>query len=331
LKGGGGGSYGVVTRLTLRTHELAEYFGGVFTTIRAASDAMFRRLIGQFVEFYAENLLNPHWGDIVTFQRDNNLVVRMTFQGLGRQQAQAVWQPFLGGVAASGSEFTFTMAPRIFEIPSRHLWDPAYLRARNAVLADDRPSAPGENLFWVSSLAEAGHFLHGFESLWLPRSLLEPGRREQLVEALFAATRHWPVNLHFQKALAGASEEAIAAVQDTATNPALLDAFTLVIIAGGQQPAYPGLPGHEPDLETARRQARAIEKSADELRKVAPEAGTYGAESSFFERDWQRAYWGPNYPRLFAIKKKYDPEGLFFVHHGVGSEEWSADGFTRLA
>jgi len=54
----------------------------------------------------------------------------------------------------------------------------------------------------VSSLAEAGHFLHGFESLWLPRSLLEPGRREQLVEALFAATRHWPVNLHFQKALA---------------------------------------------------------------------------------------------------------------------------------
>jgi hypothetical protein len=111
-----GGSYGVVTRLTLRTHELAEYFGGVFTTIRAASDAMFRRLIGQFVEFYAENLLNPHWGDIVTFQRDNNLVVRMTFQGLDRQQAQAVWQPFLGGVVASGSEFTFTMAPRIFEI-----------------------------------------------------------------------------------------------------------------------------------------------------------------------------------------------------------------------
>jgi hypothetical protein len=22
--------------------------------------------------------------------------------------------------------------------------------------------------------------------------------------------------------------------------------------------------------------------------------------------------------------------GLFVVHHGVGSEEWSADGFTRL-
>jgi hypothetical protein len=30
-------------------------------------------------------------------------------------------------------------------------------------------------------------------------------------------------------------------------------------------------------------------------------------------------------------EKRYDPTGLFFVHHGVGSEDWSADGFTRLA
>ncbi len=37
------------------------------------------------------------------------------------------------------------------------------------------------------------------------------------------------------------------------------------------------------------------------------------------------------FPKLAAVKKKYDPDGLFFVHHGVGSEEWSADGFTRLA
>jgi hypothetical protein len=31
---------------------------------------------------------------------------------------------------------------------------------------------------------------------------------------------------------------------------------------------------------------------------------------------------------LRAIKEKYDPAGLFVVHHGVGSEEWSSDGFT---
>ena len=35
--------------------------------------------------------------------------------------------------------------------------------------------------------------------------------------------------------------------------------------------------------------------------------------------------------RLRAVKQRYDPDGLFFVHHGVGSEDWSADGFTRRA
>ena len=39
---------------------------------------------------------------------------------------------------------------------------------------------------------------------------------------------------------------------------------------------------------------------------------------------------GDNYPRLLEIKKKYDPNGLFIVHKGVGSEQGSRDGFTKL-
>ena len=52
-------------------------------------------------------------------------------------------------------------------------------------------------------------------------------------------------------------------------------------------------------------------------------------QTYFFNADWQREFWGTNYRRLAAVKAKYDPDGLFTVHHGVGSEAWSDDGFTR--
>jgi hypothetical protein len=68
----------------------------------------------------------------------------------------------------------------------------------------------------------------------------------------------------------------------------------------------------------------------NELRILAPNGGSYISESNFFEKDWRHSYWGSNYSRLALVKKKYDPKGLFFVHNGVGSEEWSADGFTKL-
>ena len=68
----------------------------------------------------------------------------------------------------------------------------------------------------------------------------------------------------------------------------------------------------------------------EQLRAIVPNPGAYVSESNYFEKGWQQAYWGSNYARLAEIKKKYDPDGLFFVHNGVGSEEWSADGFTKV-
>lgn len=332
LKGGGGGSLGIVTRLTLRTHELPGTFGGAFGRIRATSDRAYRALIARVVDLYRERLFNPHWGEQIVFEGGDTVRVAMVFQGLDEEEAAAAWQPFLDHVAAAPDDYVIEQPLGFLVAPARRLWDAAFLAqyAPGLAVPDDRPDATPGQFSWAGNQGEVGQFLHGYRSAWLPADLLETDRRPELVEALFAAARRWTVSLHFNKGLAGAPADVISSARDTAMNPAVVDAFALAIIAGEGPRVLPGVAGHEPDLAPARRDARRIDVAMDELLKVAPGAGSYVSESDYFEENWQRSFWGSNYERLAAVKREYDPDGLFFVHHGVGSEEWSADGFTRV-
>ncbi len=332
LKGGGGGSFGVVTRLTLRTHALPDLFGGVFATIQARSDAAYRQLIERFMAFYREHLFNPTWGEQVQFRPDNALAISMVFQGIDAAAATTAWRPMFDWVADRPADFTLATPPVVIAVPARHFWDAAWMKANGAafILGDDRPDAPEGNVFWRTNLGEAGWFLHAYESLWMPSVLIEPAGQSRLADSLFAASRQWRLALHCNKGLAGAPAEAIVSARGTAINPAAIDAFALAIAAAEGPPAFAGVPGHEPDLAVARRNASRVAAAMSEMRRLVPRHGSYVSESNYFERDWRDAFWGDNHARLREVKDRYDPDGLFFVHHGVGSEDWSADGFTRL-
>jgi hypothetical protein len=105
LKGGGGGTFGVVTRVTLATHELPETFGAVHLALRARSDDAYRRLLARFVEFYATSLCNPHWGEQAIARPDNRLQIRMVFQGLTQDEAHAAWQPLIDFASANSADY----------------------------------------------------------------------------------------------------------------------------------------------------------------------------------------------------------------------------------
>ena len=89
------------------------------------------------------------------------------------------------------------------------------------------------------------------------------------------------------------------------------------------------------------------------LRGIAPESGAYLNEvreldappspltsislHCFFfpqalryESDWKRSFFGTHYDKLRAIKEKYDPNSLFLIYEGVGSDEWDADLVCRV-
>jgi FAD/FMN-containing dehydrogenase len=326
LKGGGGGSWGVVTKVTLRTHDLPQFFGAAWGKIKAKSDDAFRKLITRFVDFYTRNLFNPHWGEQIALEPGNTLKLSLVCQGLTRDEIVKLWQPFFDWVTQD-PDFAITDKLGAGAKEARHWWD---IEGNRSMIADKREGAPKHHGWWTGDQDQVGAFIHGYESLWLPASLLHETQRQRLCDALFAASRYKKLELHFNKGLAGAPTEALAAARDTATNPEVLNAFVLVIIADGERPSYPGLQRPAMDLSAARKDAGEIDKAAAELRRMVPNAGSYVSESNYFNRSWQEAYWGTNYSKLRAIKKKYDASELFFVHHGVGSEEWSADGFSRL-
>ncbi len=356
LKGGGGGSFGVVSKMTLRVHDLPEFFGAANFTVKAASDDAYRRLLREFVSFYHDHLFNDHWGEQAHVKPDNTLEISMTSYGLDPDQAKKVWQPFLDLVAGSPNDFSTKGRVNIGSIPARHWWDvqwwkehwPEIAFPRDGLLHgmlddvlihalpqplfdfDTRPGAGPNNAWWKGDGGQVAWFIWGFESLWMPASLLEPDSQQHLADALFDSSRHSGFELHFNKGLAGAPPDVIAAAKDTATNPAVLTAFALAIAGDAQKPAYPGIPGHEPSVAEGRKARERVHQCMDQLRAIVPNPGAYVSESNYFEKGFQQSYWGDNYSRLAEIKKKYDPDGLFIIHNGVGSEQWSTDGFTKL-
>lgn len=60
------------------------------------------------------------------------------------------------------------------------------------------------------------------------------------------------------------------------------------------------------------------------------DSGSYSNEADVREPNFQRTFFGIHYDRLKAIKLAYDPDHLFIVGAGVGSEEWDTQSICRI-
>lgn len=331
IKGGGGGNFGVITELTLRTFDLPEWFGAVFGRIKAKSPEALRALISKVLHFYRESLFNAQWGEQIAVQGGDSVQISLVFQGIDKAEAQRIWAPFVAWVQ-SQPDYRFVDPLEVVAIPAQHFWDIDYFRQHlpGLMIADDRPGAAAHRGVWAGDRGQVGWFIRAYQSVWLPQSLLAPTRVASMADALFSASQQWDVALHFNKGLGGGDAEAIARSRDTATHPGMTEAFALAICAAGSGAAFPGMPTQDHSPTQLRHEAAAVGRAIGTLRELAPQAGSYVSESDYFLDDWQNRFWGKHYPRLLRAKRRYDPDGLFFAHHGIGSDAWSPDGFTRL-
>src|SRR6516225_1258346 len=175
VKGGGGGTFGVVTRVTLATHELPRTFGALRADLRARSDEAYRRLLARFIDFYATSLWNPHWGERATARPDNLLQIQMVFQDLTQDEARAVWQPLIDFLGANSGDYEGLDTLFVGALPARYLWDAELRRysAPSSVVFDSRPGAAPTDFWWTGDAALVGAFWYAFTSAWLPATLLK--------------------------------------------------------------------------------------------------------------------------------------------------------------
>ncbi|KAM0450938.1 hypothetical protein ACHAO4_006330 [Trichoderma viride] len=67
-----------------------------------------------------------------------------------------------------------------------------------------------------------------------------------------------------------------------------------------------------------------------QLEAVTPGSGIYMNEGDFQQPNFQQEFFGSNYNTLLAIKKKYDPNALFWGNRLVGSETWTVASNGRM-
>jgi len=107
--------------------------------------------------------------------------------------------------------------------------------------------------------------------------------------------------------------------QDNAVNPAWRETVTHFILAGIWAP--------DASLEEIASISKVMTTDwMARWREISPGAGAYMSEADINEPDWQRSFFGSNYPRLYELKQKLDPWGSFYTPQGVGSEDWEVEG-----
>jgi FAD/FMN-containing dehydrogenase len=316
LRGGGFG-LGIVTRLTMRTHEPPPTLGAVAGTIEASGADAYRQLIRRLVGVFP-SLCDDRWGEQVRFLENDSVELALIAAAVTEEEANAIWQPVFSWLASKPEEYRSDAF--VVVTPFESFWDPDVwdALAPEMIRHDERPGQPRERFWWASNQGEVSQYLHAYQSRWLPARLITAAP-VQVADALFEATRHWHLSLHFNKALFGAASTAVARDRTTAINPAVFDASALVIAASSQQ-AFPGVPGHGPDLDLAARCASRVTAAMAPIRTITPGAGSYVNETDYFEEGWQDSFWGSNYDRLLSVKRQYDPDNLLRVHHGAGTE-----------
>ncbi|KAK2055185.1 FAD binding domain-containing protein [Colletotrichum caudatum] len=285
LSGGGGGTFGVVTAVTVRAHPEQTVGGAAFQLLAASTTPeKFSAAVSKFHELLPA--MTDSGAMAVFLHNSQYLVLRplTLWNSTAAHVRDVVLAPFTEALEAMG----ITLAVAYSELSYRDHY------------ATYMGPLPQGNL-------EVTRYQFG--GRLIPREVIENNN-----EAYQAVVRNLTAN---GVLLAGsvAQYKKPAGAPDNSVHPAWRKAVMQLQMITNWDDAAPWA-----DMEAS--QHRMTEEFMPLIQSVTPGSASYMNEADFRQPDWQDAFFGDNYARLLAIKKKYDPESLFYVLKGVGSEAW---------
>ncbi|KAJ7590276.1 FAD-binding domain-containing protein, partial [Mycena floridula] len=275
LRGGGGGTFGVVLKVTTRALPEMPFIGYVlaFGTYDS-SDVTKRRQFFQFITNHSLELAQQGWG---TYALPGLFILANPKLALSdaNKSTQSIRQFF---TTTLGGNFTLTVEPNY-----KALFD-NYIFLGNLVT--------GLPLTVASRFIPAENFQ-------------TPSQLNALSDALDAIADKVDVVTIF-----ATTPFLFGATNNTSVNPVWRNSIWQVTLGNTWN-------FDSTHSEIAKKYSE-LTAANDILRALTPGSGSYLNEADVYEPDHEASFWGNNYPRLLEIKKKYDPDHLLDVWHGVG-------------
>ncbi|SPO07197.1 related to FAD/FMN-containing isoamyl alcohol oxidase MreA-like, putative [Cephalotrichum gorgonifer] len=318
LRGGGGGTFGIVTSVTFAAHSNPPLTSFTMDIVRPTADTAFWKL----VESLYENI--PALNDFGT--SISSLIYPETVAP----------SPVDGSPESGRALFTV----RGFLVGNTEGFPSALTSLEDAWRAEDSDngtlSAPADFRFNVTTFPSITDFYVGYltgEDRGGASTLIG----SHLVSRDFIASPGGPaaiadafskIKLSPNEAISGnvvAGGAVASSKVDSAVHPSWKRALSHMMIVRGWENGTPLNEQRALQEEITNVQVPILQA----LELPGEEMGAYLNEADAYEPDFQRSFWGANYQRLYKIKEKWDPRGVFIVRKGVGSENWDEEGICR--